>query len=82
MVNGDFNSAKILRYYMNGTFPGGVPDTRIALVDVRDVAKAHMLCLKIDQAQGKRFLLCHKVSKVIEISQILHAQFAHLGYPI
>ena len=42
MVKGEFASAKIINYFLNDAIPGGIPLVKFALVDVEDVAKAHL----------------------------------------
>jgi len=46
---------------MRGRLPGGLPHVSTGAVDVRDVAEAHLKCLELDEAQGKRFILANKV---------------------
>ena len=41
---------------MNGKWPF-MPKTHVGIVDVRNVAQAHVNALKFDEAQGKRYLL-------------------------
>ena len=48
-----FSSGKVMQMFMNGTFPGGsVPQIQFAVVDVREIATAHIRCIERDEAQG------------------------------
>lgn len=48
-----FASGKIMDLFMNGTLPGGrLPQIMAGLVDVREVATAHVRCIERDEAQG------------------------------
>ena len=44
-------------------------------VDVRDVAQAHLKCIEVNEAQGKRFILCHETLWMREIAAILREHF-------
>ena len=58
MVKTDFSSGKVIDMFMSNKFPGGIPLLQFATVDVREVAEAHIKCLEIDAAQGKRYITC------------------------
>jgi len=45
LVKTDFSSGKIMNMFMQGQIPCGVPLMSFSLVDVRDVAQAHLNCL-------------------------------------
>lgn len=49
-------SNHIVQRILNGGMPG-YPNTFIPIVDVRDVARAHVLALNVPEAAGERFLL-------------------------
>ena len=57
MVKTNFSSGNIAKMFLENKFPGGIPQISFTTVDVRDVARAHVNCLEIDEAQGKRFIL-------------------------
>jgi len=42
---------------MGGKFPG-MPKIMFPIVDVREVAYAHLQGLKVPEAKGNRFILC------------------------
>ena len=53
LIKGDFASGKILKNFMLGGFPGGMlPRLNVAVVDVREVASAHLQAIKRDEAQN------------------------------
>ena len=45
---------------MTGQFPA-IPKISYAMVDVRDVAEAHLKAILVPEAAGKRFLLTTEV---------------------
>ena len=49
---------------------------------MREVAEAHVQCIKRDEAQGKRFLLLGRSLWMREIAEILHRNFSGMGYAI
>ena len=63
----------------NGTFKFGVFDLRIGVVDVRDVAEAHIKAAYTESASG-RHVLVSKVLSLLEIGQILKKSFG-TNYP-
>lgn len=82
MIKGNFSSGKIVSMFMNNALPGGIPVIAFAVVDVREVAEAHMQCIKRDEAQGKRFLLSNQSMWMREIGEVLHRNFSPMGYNI
>lgn len=58
----------------NGTFKSGVPDLQFGLVDVRDVAHAHIFAAQDEYALG-RFLLVKEVKSMLEIAKALRKKF-------
>ncbi len=48
-----------------------VPNMAISIVGVQDVAKAHIMAMESDKANGKRFLLSEKTIRLIELTKIL-----------
>ena len=82
MVKGEFASAEIINKFMHNNLPGGIPMLHLGLVSVKDVAKAHIECIKRDEAQGKRFLIVDKPLWFREIAYVLRGNFANYGYPI
>jgi nucleoside-diphosphate-sugar epimerase len=53
----------------------GVPDVRMGLVDVRDVADLHVLAMTHPEAAGERFLaVCGRFVTFAEVAQILRTE--------
>ena len=48
-----------------------IPNMSISIVGVQDVAKAHIMAMENDNANGKRFLLSEKTIKLKDLSDIL-----------
>ncbi|MFY0626051.1 MAG: NAD-dependent epimerase/dehydratase family protein [Reichenbachiella sp.] len=63
----------------NGTLKNGVPNLKYGLVDVRDVAHAHMFAAQDEYALG-RFMLVSEVKSMLEVSKILSKKFGE-AYP-
>ena len=82
MVKTEFSSGKILNMFLNDNMPGGVPRIQFGLVDVREVAEAHLQCIKRDEAQGKRFILSGRPAWFREIGEILNGHFGQMGYTV
>jgi nucleoside-diphosphate-sugar epimerase len=55
-VGGNFSSGSFIGQIMMNKLPS-IPKISMPCVDVRNVATAHAVALKTDEAQGKRFLL-------------------------
>jgi nucleoside-diphosphate-sugar epimerase len=69
-------SNHIIQNMLNGGFPA-FPDIYIPIVDVRDVASAHVLAMKTAEAAGQRFLLSSDA--VMSFAQIAALLKQHLG---
>ncbi len=72
----DATSVDFMRNMLRGAFRPGVPDTRIGFVDVRDVAKAHILAGFTKTAKG-RHILSNRVIPMLEVGQILKAHYGN-----
>lgn len=66
----DSESIKLVRDMLSGKYATGVPDLNFGFVDVRDVAKAHLLAEQTPKAQG-RYIICNKAMPVLEIGQLI-----------
>ena len=69
--------AKILRGEQNP-----VPKSTIGIVDVRDVARAHVLCITERKAKGHRFITQNGSHWRVSISKILAEKYSSQGWPI
>jgi nucleoside-diphosphate-sugar epimerase len=66
----DSTSIKFMVDMLNGKYKTGVPDIYFAVVDVRDVAAAHIAALENDNAKG-RYICSHETLSVLEIAENL-----------
>ncbi|RUS77592.1 hypothetical protein EGW08_014650, partial [Elysia chlorotica] len=57
-----------------------VPHFSIGLCDVRDVALAHLRCMTLPGAAGNRHIISHSAIWMIDMADILTAEFASQGY--
>ncbi len=55
-IGAGFSSGEIVQKIMDGEYPG-LPKIMFGLVDVREVAEAHLQGLKRKEAANKRFVL-------------------------
>ena len=70
----DSTSIDFMRSMVNGKFAMGVPDFYFSVVDVRDVAKAHVSAGYIENASGRHILVAD-TKRAIEIADILKEKF-------
>ena len=71
LIKGDFSSGKVIKMFLEDSYPGGIPHIKFGIVDVRDVAQAHINCLDSDAAQGHRHILVGHPLWMREIGAIL-----------
>lgn len=76
----DSTSIDFMRSLVNGKYASGVPDFYFALVDVRDVAKAHINAGVLEKASG-RHILVNETKRPIEMAEILKNKF-HKKYKL
>lgn len=74
-------SGEIVRKLMNREFPA-CPDLHFAMVDVRDVAAAHVAALKAPDVSGERFLCAGPDCSLREIADILARHYGPKGYRV
>ena len=75
----DSESIRLMRRFVRGGFRVGVPDTHIAFVDVRDVARAHVEAAVREDASG-RYIVVSECRSMLEIGQMLERRFGD-AYP-
>ncbi|MEF2548309.1 aldehyde reductase [Aurantimonas sp. E1-2-R+4] len=63
-------SADLIRTMLMGRLPA-VPDITFGIVDVRDVARAHLQAMTVPNAAGRRFILCGGSLSMMEIGQAI-----------
>lgn len=73
-------SIDFIKKLANGTFKMGVPNLQYGLVDVRDVAHAHIFAAQDEYASG-RFLLVKEVKSMLEIAKSLQKKFGE-AFPL
>ena len=66
---------------LNGSLPA-LPDFSTSVIDVRDVAAAHIAAMEKSNASGKRYLLSNRIVHLKEYSQIIGNEFRPQGYKI
>ena len=76
----NFESKKFMLQMGNGYLRLGVPDINLAMVDVRDTAKAHLLAAFNEKAKG-RFIISENSYKLIDLGKFLRKKFGE-KYPI
>lgn len=76
----DSTSIDFMLSMVNGKFAQGLPDFYFAVVDVRDVAKAHINAGLLEKASGRHILVAD-TKRAIEIADILKDRF-HKKYKL
>ena len=77
--NADGVSNRFMVQAGDGTFKSGAPDIAFGVVDVRDVAEAHLQAAYTDAANG-RHILCKEDRSVLSMAIILRERFGD-AYP-
>lgn len=75
------SSHQIFKTMATGAYPA-VPGVGYPVVDVRDVADAHVLALAAPGAGGERFLATEGYLSMMDLAQILKRECPHLGWRI
>ncbi|MGE3675999.1 MAG: aldehyde reductase, partial [Polyangiaceae bacterium] len=74
-------SGEVVRKLMAREMPG-CPDIGWAMVDVRDVASAHLAAMLKPEAVGKRFVASVQHASMLDVARILEQHFAERGFKI
>ncbi|VDK75610.1 unnamed protein product [Litomosoides sigmodontis] len=74
-------SVSIISRFMDGSMPA-YPAMKLGLVDVRDVARAHILAMKNGRCDGQRILITAEALSFHRIADILREEFGKQGYSI
>ena len=77
----EITSIALHKTLMSGGIPG-VTKMKLNLVDVRDVARAHLAAMTVPEAAGKRFICVADGIFLPEVAKILAAHFNPLGFKI
>ena len=72
LIPGDFSSETLIADILRRKYPG-TPKLMMAIVDVRDVAKAHVQAIKIEEAKNQRFILSSQSLWFKQVAEILEA---------
>lgn len=67
-------SVGLVQSLMKGRYPA-MPDFSVPVVDVRDVAEAHLLALGVEAAAGERFIAAGEALSVRDIVTVLKRDF-------
>jgi nucleoside-diphosphate-sugar epimerase len=76
----DSTSIDFMISMLNGKFKYGVPELYFGIVDVRDVAKAHILAGTNPQASGRHILVADTL-KMLDIARILREKNGQYPLP-
>ncbi len=76
----DSTSVDMMRSLINGKYKSGVPDLYFGVVDVRDVAKAHILAASKENAIG-RHICVSTTLPLLEMAKILREKYPKLPIP-
>ncbi len=69
-------SLNFMKDMLTGKYYMGAPDLTFGFVDVRDVAKAHLLALESDDAEG-RHILAERTENVYGFSKLIKEQYGN-----
>lgn len=72
--NSNSESLQIMKDLLSGKYRFGAPDLYFGFVDVRDVAKAHVLALENPSVSG-RFIIAERVANFMELVAIVNNKF-------
>ncbi len=72
--NTSSESIAFMKDLLKGKYYLGIPDLQFGFVDVRDVAKAHILALENEKAQG-RHILAERTAGISDIADIVKKHF-------
>jgi nucleoside-diphosphate-sugar epimerase len=73
-------SSDFMLNMIDGRMRFGAPDLYFGVVDVRDVALAHIMAGFTPEANG-RYLLCNETLSILEVSQIMSRKYPNLALP-
>lgn len=73
----DATSVGMMVQFLNGSFRTGVPRLTLGLVDVRDVAQAHLKAALLPQARG-RYIVVGQSIRLLEMANLMRAKEAGL----
>ena len=71
---GDSTSVNTIRTMVRGLMAAGAPDLSFGVVDVRDVARAHLVALA-PEADGERLITCQGTMSMLEMAATIDRAF-------
>lgn len=80
LINKDCMALKLWSDIMSGKM-SSLPQIYMGLVDVNDVATAHVNALTMGKT-GQRYIVCSEVKKLLEAAQIIEKLYKDLGYDV
>lgn len=82
VLGADFStSGEVVRKLLAREMPG-CPDVGWAVVDVRDVAAAHLAAMTAPGAAGQRFIVAIEHASMLDIARILKDRFGDRGFRV
>jgi dihydroflavonol-4-reductase len=81
LLNTSCSSMSHIGGMLLGKWPA-IPNIRLPIADVRDVAEAHVTALLKEGLHGQRIAISQETITFPEIAKILHNNFAKYGYPV
>ena len=81
LLKTDATSVDLIRRLLERRLPV-LPRINVGLVDVRDVAHAHIKAMTLPEAAGQRHILCKQVMWCVDLARIMHAEFKSQGYKV
>jgi len=74
-------SAKFIKDFLSGTYPG-TARISMTIVDVRDVAAAHLAAMRYSKATGNRYICASELIWLTDVAKLLNQNFAERGYKV
>ena len=81
ICGGNAASLEVMKRFLSGYVPA-VPHNNLAIVDVRDVAAAHVAAMTLPEAAGHRHLVAPHNMWLKDIGEVLKEEFQPLGYRV
>ena len=82
LINTDFTSGDIVRQILSDKL-FGIPRIMFTIVDVRDVAKVHIIAMTNSATNGKRYILDSMTALWMkDMCEILRKEYGQYGYKI
>lgn len=74
-------SGEVVRKFLARELPGS-PDVAFAVIDVRDVARAHLAAMTTKAAAGERFCVALEQAHMLDIARVLDRELGPRGFKI